>query len=599
MGIFERIRKDIQFIVGIGRALLRVGPIARHPTLTFSDVFEDQARRYADKVALLSDRESYTYAELDAQANRYARWALANDVGKGDTVCLLMTNRPEFVAVWLGITRMGGAVALINTHLTGQALAHCINIVSPKQIIVADDLAGSFASAEPRLTGTPTLWSHGDAGGGFRRIDEAVAGLDSIAVDAKDRPKIVLEDQCLYIFTSGTTGLPKAAKVNHYRVRAAAEAFAAFMEIRTDDRMYNCLPLYHTSGGVIAICACLREGASVFIREKFSVRQFWDDVVEHECTLFQYIGELCRYLVNAPAHPLEARHKIRLCCGNGLRPDIWEVFRDRFRIAHIREFYASTEGNAILFNVDDTPGSVGRVPKWANTFFPMAVVRYDIENGAPVRDKDGFCEVCDPDEVGELVSRILVSKVKPGQRFDGYSDSAATETKVLRDAFESGDTWFRSGDLMRRDARGYFFFVDRIGDTFRWKGENVATSEVAELIDTFDAVEEANVYGVPVSGREGKAGMVAIVVGEGFDLAALRRHVHAHLSAYARPLFVRLQAEIVTTSTFKQSKLDLVRDGFDPAKISEPLYFDDPSSGAYVRLDTPLYDRIQSGEIRV
>jgi fatty-acyl-CoA synthase len=382
-------------------------------------------------------------------------------------------------------------------------------------------------------------------------------------------------------------------------VLAAMEAFSAVMGMTKDDRMYNCLPLYHTSGGVIAVCACFREGASVFIREKFSVRQFWDDVVENDCTLFQYIGELCRYLVNAPPHPKEKLHKLRLCCGNGLRPDIWETFKTRFGIKHIREFYAATEGNAILFNLDDTPGAVGRVPKWANFIFPLKVIRFDIDKEEPVRGADGFCIECAPDEIGECVSRILISPLKPGQRFDGYSDRAATEKKILRDAFEAGDMWFRSGDLMRRDARGYFFFVDRIGDTFRWKGENVATSEVAELINTFDSVRDANVYGVPVAGREGKAGMVALVAGDGFELAALRRHVHAHLSPYARPLFLRLQTEIETTSTFKQRKVELVRDGFDPGKIAEPLYFDDAAAGAYVPLGAELFRKIQAGEVRV
>lgn len=599
MSIFERLRKDILFLNGIGRAFIRAALIALRPSRTFSDVVEDLAGRFADKVALLSDRETLTYAELNARANRYARWAASNGIGKGDTVCLLMPNRPEFVAVWLGITRMGGVVALLNTHLSGAALAHCINIVSPKHVIVADELVGAFASARPLLTVTAKVWSHGDSGSGFERIDEAVASFADGPIAIGDRPALTINDRSLYIYTSGTSGLPKAANVNHFRVLAAMEAFSAIMGMRATDRMYNCLPLYHTSGGVIAICACLREGASVFIREKFSARQFWDDVVRHDCTLFQYIGELCRYLVNAPHHPNENRHRLRLCCGNGLRPDIWSVFKDRFGIAHIREFYAATEGNAILFNLDDTPGSVGRVPKWTSVIFPVAVVRFDIDKEEPLRGADGRCVECEPGEIGELISRIQVSPLKPSQRFDGYSDKSATEKKILHGAFKDDDMWFRSGDLMRRDARGYFFFVDRVGDTFRWKGENVSTSQVAEFISTFDSVREANVYGVPIAGREGKAGMAAMVVGGDFDLAGFRQHVYARLSPYERPLFLRLQDEIEATSTFKQRKLDLVRLGFDPSGIAEPLYFDDSSQNAYVRLDATLYERIQSGEIRL
>jgi fatty-acyl-CoA synthase len=599
MGVFERMRKELSFVAVIGKALARVTPMALRRSHTFPDVVEELAVRFSDRVALISDRETFSYAEYNARGNRYARWANANGIGKGDTVCLLMPNRPEFAAIWLGITRMGGVVGLLNTNLSGAALAHCVNIVAPKHVIVAAELADSFATAESLLTAEPIVWSHGEGANGPRRIDEAVMAFDDGAIARSERPGLTLDDRCLYVYTSGTTGLPKAANVNHYRVRAAMEAFAAVMGVTSDDRMYDCLPLYHTSGGVIAICAAIHAGGSVFIREKFSASQFWDDVVANECTLFQYIGELCRYLVNASPHPKENQHKLRLCCGNGLRPDIWETFKSRFGIEDIREFYASTEGNAVLFNVDNTPGSIGRVPKWANFIFPLSVMRINLDTEELVRGPDGFCEECNPDEIGELVSRILISALKPGQRFDGYSDKKATEKKILRDAFEAGDMWFRSGDLVRRDAEGYFYFVDRIGDTFRWKGENVATSEVAELIHTFDAVLEANVYGVPVAGREGKAGMVAMVVGADFDLVAFRRYLQAHLSPYARPLFVRLQKKIETTSTFKQRKLELVRDGFDPAKVDDPLYFDDASAGAYVPLNEDLFRRIQAAEIRL
>jgi fatty-acyl-CoA synthase len=599
MSVFERIRKELSFVGVIGKALARVTPMALRRTRTYPDVVEELAARYSDRPALISDRERFTYAQYNARGNRYARWAKASGVVKGDTICLLMPNRPEFVAIWLGITRMGGVVGLLNTNLTGAALAHCINIVAPKHVIVAAELADSFAGAEQLMTVKPTVWSHGDCGSDRPRIDEAVLNFSEDPIARGDRPPLTLDDRCLYVYTSGTTGLPKAANVNHYRVRAAMEAFAAVMGVTANDRMYNCLPLYHTSGGVIAICAALREGGSVFIREKFSARQFWDDVVDNECTLFQYIGELCRYLVNAPPNPRESRHSLRLCCGNGLRPDIWETFRNRFAIKDIREFYAATEGNAVLFNVDNTPGAIGRVPKWAGFIFPLSVVRFDVDKEELVRGADGFCQECSPDEIGELVSRILISALKPGQRFDGYSDRSATEKKILRDAFEPGDMWFRSGDLVRRDAQGYFYFVDRVGDTFRWKGENVATSEVAELIHTFDAVREANVYGVPVAGREGKVGMVAMVVVGDFDLAAFRTYLQEHLSPYARPLFVRLQKEIETTSTFKQRKLELVRDGFDPTKVTDPLYFDDAVAGAYVPLDAELFRRIQAADIRV
>jgi fatty-acyl-CoA synthase len=599
MGLLRNIRNDFAYVRGILRALLRVTPMARHKERTYPEVAEELARRYGDRPALLSDRETLTFAGFNARANRYARWAMANGVNKGDVVCLLMPNRPELPAIWLGIARGGGVVALLNTNLTGAALAHCINLVSPKHIIVAAEFGDAFATAAPLLEADAQVWRHGAPADGSPRVDEAVMAFADGPIPQSERPKLTLDDRCLYIYTSGTTGLPKAANINHYRVLAAMVAFAAVMDTKESDRIYDCLPLYHTVGGVVAIGAALTVGGSVFIRERFSARQFWDDVVDHDCTIFQYIGELCRYLVNAPPHPKEKQHKLRLCCGNGLRPDIWENFRRRFGIRHIREFYAATEGNAILFNFDDTTGSVGRVPRWARKIFPIAVVRFDIDREEPVRGPDGLCIECNPDEIGEVVSKIMIDPLRPGQRFEGYADRAATERKILRDAFDKGDSWFRTGDLMRRDARGYYFFVDRIGDTFRWKGENVSTSEVSELITVFAGIVETNVYGVAVAGRDGRVGMAAIVAAANLDLAALHRHVHEKLSPYARPLFLRLQKEIETTSTFKQRKVDLVRDGFDPARTADPIFFDDPRRGAYVRVDSALFQEIQSGAIRL
>jgi len=510
-----------------------------------------------------------------------------------------MPNRPEYLAVWLGIARAGGVTALLNTHLAGRALSNCIDIVKPKHIIVADELAETFATVADTVGPETGVWFYGGAGDSGDRIDLAILDLDDGPIAKADRPALSHDDRCLYIYTSGTTGMPKAANINHYRVLAAMVAFSSIMGARAGDRMYNCLPMYHTVGGVIAAGAPLMVGGSVFIRERFSARQFWDDVVDNRCTLFQYVGELCRYLVNAPAHPKEDQHRIRLACGNGLRPDIWQPFKTRFRIPLIREFYAATEGNAIMFNLDGTPGSIGRCPAWARFIFPMGVVRFDLESEMPVRGEDGFCVTAADGEVGELVSRIVFDPLKPGQRFDGYADKAATETKIMRDVFEKGDMWFRSGDLVRRDRNGYFFFVDRIGDTFRWKGENVSTSEVAEIMHTLDGVDEANVYGVVVEGYDGKAGMAAVVPGVGFDLDRLHAHVATLLPPYARPLFLRLQKAIDATSTFKQKKIDLCREGFDPALIADPLYFDDAKAGRYVPLDKSLRDEIVGGRRRL
>jgi fatty-acyl-CoA synthase len=387
--------------------------------------------------------------------------------------------------------------------------------------------------------------------------------------------------------------------MNHYRVMLASNAFAGVMDTRASDRMYDCLPLYHTAGGVVATGALLLRGGSVVIRDKFSAREFWDDIVRWECTCFQYIGELCRYLINSPPSPNERAHHLRLACGNGLRPDVWPEFKRRFQIPKIIEFYAATEGNVSLFNFDGKEGAIGRLPWWVASRFPTKIVRFDVEQQQPVRNERGFCIECDVDEPGEVIGKILKDPSKPGQRFEGYASKAESDRKILCDVFEKGDIWFRTGDLMRKDKNGYFYFIDRIGDTFRWKGENVSTTEVEEAIARFDDVMEANVYGVEVPGRDGRAGMASVVTKDNISLAGLRDHLTRHLPEYARPMFLRMREANDVTSTFKSKKIDLVKQGFDPSQTSDPIYFNDPRRKAFVRLDPALYEDINAGRVRL
>jgi fatty-acyl-CoA synthase len=598
MGFLDRLKGNIVYLKGALRALKMTTPIAKNPTRVFPVVIEELADQFGDAPALISDRESFSYRTLSERANRYARWALREKLGKGETVCLLMPNRPEYMAVWIGINSMGGVVALINTNLVGPSLAHCIDIVAPKHIIVAAELAPGFATARPLLKTAAKVWAHGDSAE-FPRIDREIDALPGHRLSASERAPLTIEDHALYIYTSGTTGMPKAANINHYRVMLASCAFAGVMDTRPTDRMYNCLPMYHTAGGVVATGALLHHGGSVVVREKFSAREFWDDIVRHECTMFQYIGELCRYLANSPPSPNEARHKLRLACGNGLRPDLWEEFQKRFRIPLILEFYGATEGNVNIFNFEGKPGAVGRVPWFVAHRFPIAVVRFDVERQQPVRNAQGFCERCAHDEPGEVIGKIINDASRPGNRFEGYASAAQNEGKILRNVFQTGDAWFRTGDLMRRDKDGYFYFVDRVGDTFRWKGENVSTSEVAGAINGFPGILDANVYGVSVPGREGRAGMASVVCKGACDLAGLHAHLSANLPDYARPLFLRLSGELEMTGTFKQKKVDLVRDGFNPKATSDPIYFNDPQARAFVPLDPVLYGRIERGEVRM
>jgi fatty-acyl-CoA synthase len=581
------------------RALEATAPIAAQPRRLLGNVLAELSQRQGDAPALIGAGESFDYRALVARANRYARWALEQNLAKGDVVCLMMPNRPEYMAAWLGLTGVGVVVALINTQLRGLSLAHCIDIVAPKHVIVAADYATAFADAATQLMSQPKIWSHGDDGAAAARIDQAIERFSGEPLADTQRPVVTIADRALLIYTSGTTGLPKAAHVSHRRLLQWSFWFAGLMNTTPDDRMYNCLPMFHSVGGVVATGAVLVRGGSVLIRDKFSAQNFWDDVADGGCTLFQYIGELCRYLLNAPPSPRERAHRLRICCGNGLQADVWRRFQDRFGVPRILEFYAATEGNVSLYNVEGKVGAIGRVPPFLAARFPLALVKFDAESAQPARDRDGFCIRCAIDEPGEAIGRIPEGAAQSGEAFEGYTDRKDSERKVMRDVFARGDAWFRTGDLMRMDAAGFFYFVDRIGDTFRWKGENVATSEVAAALMAFAGVREASVYGVRVPGTEGAAGMAAMVTDGALDLGALRAHLTKRLPPYARPKFLRVADRIATTSTFKHTKNDLQRDGFDPVATTDPIYFDDAANDAFVPLDAALYARIKAGAVRL
>src|SRR3989454_8990736 len=581
------------------RALELTEPIANSPHRTFPTVIEELGEAFGEAPALLSDRECLTYRALAERSNRYARWALDQGLATGDAVCLFMPNRPEYMAIWIGVTSVGGVVALLNTNLAGPSLAYCINIVAPKHIIVAAELIDAFTTALPALARAATVWTHDTDYGAFPRVDRDIDRHSGEKLAEVERRPLTINDRALYVYTSGTTGLPKAANVSHYRLMQWSHWFAGLMDTRATDRMYNCLPMYHSVGGVLATGALLVGGGSVALREKFSARHFWDDVTRWDCTLFQYIGELCRYLLHTEPSPDETQHRIRMCCGNGLRPDVWNEFKRRFRIPRILEFYAATEGNVSMFNVEGKPGSIGRVPSFLAHRFPATLVRFDVATDEPVRNEQGRGIRCATNEVGEAIGRILEDPSNAGRRFEGYTSTEASEKKILRDVFVPGDAWFRTGDLMRKDAEGYFYFVDRIGDTFRWKGENVATAEVSAAIGAFPAVREADVYGVAVPGADGRAGMAALVVDADLDLAAFRAHLVDRLPEYARPLFLRLRSELAVTATFKHTKSEFVREGYDPDASADVIYFNDPEQRAFVRLDKALYDRLQTGEVRL
>ncbi len=599
MSPWAQIAREIRFLSGVGRLFWRIREIAPDSDALICDDFEDACDRFADHTALVFEGERFTYRQLDTLANRFAAWGLAAGLKQGDTVALLLPNRAEYVPAWMGLAKIGAAAALINNNLTGAALAHCLSISGASHVITDAESVAAVGTIRAGLARPLIYWvidAEGALGESQRALDLKEPKLAPERPPRALRAGLKSRDAALYIYTSGTTGMPKAAKIAHTRAQLYMRAFAGATGANAEDRLYCALPLYHSTGGLCGVGAAWLNGATLVLRRKFSASHFWDDVMEHDCTMFVYIGELCRYLVNQTPHPKERAHRLRLGFGNGLRPEVWAEFETRFGLTRILEFYGSTEGNVSLFNFDGKVGAVGRIPGYLRGSFDVRLVRFDVETEAPERGPDGFCIPCDAGEVGEAIG-LIKDDARGG--YTGYADKAASERKILRGAFAEGDAWFRTGDLMREDEDGYFYFVDRIGDTFRWKGENVSTTEVAEAIARYPGVDEANVYGVKIDKLDGRAGMAAITPGEGFDLQGLRDFLARELPAFARPVFLRIQPAMETTGTLKYRKIDLVRDGFDPSKTEFDLYFDHPAAHRYERITRALYEEIQSGAFKL
>ena len=595
MRLKARLQREWRFLRGLSRTLGRVKSIASDSENLICDDLEAAVAKWRDRPAITFEGRTLSYGEIDALANRFAHWAKSLNLRRGQTVALFMPNRAEYFAVWYGLSKIGVVTALINNQLSGLPLAHCLNISGASHVIVDAETAQVFDAARPLLEKPLQQWVLGPARGDQRDLVQALKSCSRLAPDRRMREDMKARDTALLIFTSGTTGMPKAARITHVRAQLYMRGFAGATAAKPSDRIYVALPLYHATGGLCAIWAALLNGGSVVLRRRFSASHFWPDVVAEGCTMFVYIGELCRYLVNQPPCPEETRHKVRLAFGNGLRPDIWPVVKQRFEVPEVLEFYGSTEGNVSLFNFDGREGAVGRAPRWLRGRFNIRVIQFDVEAEKPIRDAKGFCIECGPGQVGECIGKIGGDA---RAEYTGYVDKAASEKKVLHDVFDKGDAWFATGDLMRLDADGYLYFVDRIGDTFRWKGENVSTNEVAERLQAASGVLQANVYGVAVDGAEGRAGMAALVVEPGFDIKAFGEHVGQQLPAYAQPLFVRILPAIETTGTFKVRKMDLVADGYDPAKVKGPLFFHDPKRG-YVKVTKGVYEKITTGLVKV
>ncbi|XP_030623276.1 long-chain fatty acid transport protein 6 isoform X1 [Chanos chanos] len=565
--------------------------------VTVIDRFVQQAERVPNKPFLIFEGISYSYRDIDERSNKVARvFEEQGTLKKGDTVALLMSNDPDFICVWFGLSKLGCSVAFLNTNIKSRSLLHCFNCCNAKILVVGADLLETLDDILPSLQkDNISVWAlkKDCSYPGVHSLLDKMENTLSQPIPAQRRAATSLKTPTLYIFTSGTTGLPKAAVITHLQSLKAAAGFWAYGGTE-DDVIYTPLPLYHSAASLIGIGGTIEMGATLVLKKKFSASQFWNDCRKYNVTIFQYIGELCRYLCNQPEAKNEKDHKIHMGVGNGLRQDVWREFHRRFGEIRMCELYGSTEGNLCFMNHVGKIGAVGRSNFFYKLLFKYDLVRYDMARDEPVRTEQGFCVRVKKGETGLLLSRVNI--MSP---FFGYAGSKQlTEKKLLRDVFVKGDAYFNTGDLMAEDQDGFICFRDRVGDTFRWKGENVATTEVTEILGLVDFIQEANVYGVEILGSEGRAGMAAVTVRPeySFDGKKLFEHVCRELPTYARPLFIRLQECMEMTSTFKQQKFRLVESGFNPATITDPIFFLDYTTKCYIPLTDSIYQSILNGQ---
>jgi len=556
---------------------------------------QQHAARRPNHPFLRYERTAYSYADANRLINQHAHAYAALGIKKGDVVALMLENRPAFLFHLFGLHKLGAIASLINTHATGDVLLHALSVCEPAYIVVGSEVLASFASVRPaaaRLAPISLdLDPHGPRGDhhDFALFSEHLR--DQPDTNPASASRLRLDDVAAYIYTSGTTGLPKPAVIKHARFYRAGRVWgSAAFQLASRDVVYNCLPLYHSNALLLATGSTVTFGATLALSRRFSASRLWQEAREHGATSMIYIGELCRYLMTAPERSSDTQHQIRVAVGNGLRPDLWEAFQQRFGITRVAEFYGATEGNCLTINTSGVVGSVGKLLPG------MKLARWDSFTQQLARDAQHRLIAAKPGEPG-----LLLGRIRPRAEFDGYRDPKASEQKIIRDAFSRGDAWFNTGDLLRMDKRRNLFFVDRMGDTFRWKGENVSTYEVEQVLSKWPAAQEANVYGVAVHGTEGRAGMAALVLENesNFDPEAFKDLVDTTLPAYARPLFVRLRDALETTGTLKLKKTLLQEQGFDPSVIDDELYFLHSEHGRYVRLTPELYGDVMAGRVRL
>ncbi len=581
---------------------LKKGMVPRPASVAdcFGARVEANALKFGQRSAIVFEGQEVNWFEFNALANRYAHYLKSQGVQRGDTVSVIMENRIEFLALLVGVNKIGVTAGLINTNLTGKPLVHCITVTHSKKCIFGSEVSGALNEVKDELglTEGEDYFEMPDSGldattNWAKNLAEGAAAASS--ENPEETSLITLGEVALYIFTSGTTGLPKAAVLSNRRYLTSADMAAmAGFKCTEQDRMYICLPLYHGTGLMVGAGAAMVSGASMFIRRKFSASNFLPEVREHGCTLLVYIGELCRYLSNTEAQAGDDKNPLRSMMGNGMRPDVWLGFKKRFGISRVAEFYGASEGNVAFANLMNRDCTVGM------TSAEVALVEYDVDNDEIVRDAAGRCVPVKAGEPGLLLGKITEDTV-----FEGYTDPEATEKKIVRSALETDDAWFNSGDLMRTVDVGFtlgyphYQFVDRVGDTFRWKSENVSTNEVGEIINGFDQIKFCNVYGVEIPGTDGRAGMAAVTLQDGvsvLDVDAFSTFLRSELPAYAVPLFVRIQPDIDVTGTFKMVKGDLRKQAYDIRSFDDTVYALLPGSDRYAAFDLAMLEKIEARE---
>ncbi|XP_056264277.1 long-chain fatty acid transport protein 1-like [Pseudoliparis swirei] len=613
------IKRDLMCLVAILKVRLSIRRHLRNRS-TIPALFAQTVSLHPHKAALIYEAtgEVWSFKELQDRCHAVAHWALAQGWAEGDVVALYMESHPMVVALWLGLAMIGVEAAHINHNLRQHSLVHCVGVSGARAMVFGAEMRDAVSEVSGSLQPHMVWFSSGEPDREEELCSLQAQNLDAQNLDAqnldaqnldallerspKHPPRYTLKkgfnDRLFYIYTSGTTGMPKAAVVVHSRYfRIAAFGFHSF-GLRRDDVIYNCLPLYHSAGTIMGVGQCLLFGVTVVVRRKFSASRFWDDCVKHNCTVIQYIGEICRYLLAQPVRSSEARHRVRVAIGNGLRPSAWEEFVQRFRILRIGEFYGATECNCSMLNIDGKVGACGFNSRILPSFYPIRLVRVQEGNKELLRDPQGLCIPCMPGEPGMLVGRINLTD--PLRRFDGYADKDSTNDKIAHNVFKMGDSAYVSGDLLVMDDYGYIYFRDRSGDTFRWRGENVSTTEVEGVLSRLLGHTVVAVYGASVPGVEGKAGMAAIAhAGGRFDLDAFLIAVQKALPSYARPVFLRLMPSVDTTGTFKIQKTRLQREGYKSRDSREEIYFLNSRAGRYEAVTDELYEAIVEGRVRL